>query len=190
MAKKKTMHPFNEILKWLPELDFAVLAHGWAKHGRDYLIIVEDCLGGDPGQHEITLTHCLNIEYETRVRDEVLKRSWSEEFTDYKKWQEAGEPDGYVWGTDWSNAYPGLTIVKDSQHAQDWTKRLGKDMYEVTLETDRFFMSIIFHSVKTRKLNDSTSTISKTIFPLKKEGSQQSPPPYGSPAAGSPSGEA
>lgn len=190
MAEKKTMHPFKEILKWLPELDFAVLGHGWAKHGRDYIVIVEDCLGGSPGQHEITLTHCLSIEYETRVRDEVLTRSWAEEFTDYKKWQESGEPDGYVWGTDWSNAYPGLTIVENSKRARDWTKRLGKEMYEVTLETDRFFMSIIFHSVKTRKLSDSTSTISKTIFPVKGEGSQPAPSPYGSPAAGSPSGEA
>ena len=50
------MHPFDEILKWLPDLDFAVLAHGWAKHGRDYLIVIEDCLGGNPGQHELTLT--------------------------------------------------------------------------------------------------------------------------------------
>jgi hypothetical protein len=168
-------HPFDQILEWLPELDFAVLAHGWAKHGRDYLVVVEDCLGGKPGQHEITLTHCVRLEYETRVRDEVFQRSWTDEFTDYKRWQESGEPDGYVWGTDWSDAYPGLEIVRDSQIADEWSARLNKKMHEVTLETDRFFMRIIFHSVRSRKLSESTDTISKVVVPLRAEDSQQAP---------------
>ena len=175
LAERKTMHPFDEILKWLPQLDFAVLAHGWAKHGRDYLIVIEDCLGGNPGQHELTLTHCVRLDYETRVCDEVFQISWGDELTDYKKWQGAGEPDGYVWGTDWSDAYPGLEVVRDSRIAQEWTGRLKREMHEVTLETNQFFMRIIFHSVRSRKLNDSTATISKVIIRLNNEGSQQAP---------------
>jgi hypothetical protein len=161
------IHPFDEIIEWLPKLDFAVLAHGWAGHGRDYLIAVEDCLGGDPGQHEITLTHCVRADYETRVKDEHLRSSWADVFTDYKKWLNAGEPDGYVWGSNWSMAYPGLELVRNSRIARRWTKRLRKEMHEVTLETDRFFIRMIFHSVRTRKLNDSTDTISQVINPLK-----------------------
>jgi len=183
-------HPFDKMLKWLPELDFAVLAHGWAKHGRDYIIVVENSLGGDPGQHEITLTHCVRVEYETRVRDEVFQRSWSDEFTDYKRWQDAGEPDGYVWGTNWSNAYPGLVIVRNSEVADEWSARLNKAMHEITLETDRFFMRLVFHSVQSRKLNDCTATISKVMIPLMTEGSQQSPPAYPEGRANAPSGSA
>lgn len=66
-------------------------------------------LGSDPGAHELTFTHCVRLEYETRVRDDVWSRSWSDEFVDYQAWLDAGEPDGYVWGTDWSSAYPGRT---------------------------------------------------------------------------------
>lgn len=38
--------------------------------------------------------------------DEVWPRSWSDEFSDYQRWVSAKEPDGYVWGTNWSLAYP------------------------------------------------------------------------------------
>ena len=57
-------------LKWLPEVDFAVLEHRFAKHGRDYILLVEDCSGSNSGQHEIVFTYCVKAECETRVRDD------------------------------------------------------------------------------------------------------------------------
>lgn len=59
MAEADPTHPFDEIMTWLPGMDFAVIGHGWADHGRDYLLGIEDMLGRDPGRHEITLTHCV-----------------------------------------------------------------------------------------------------------------------------------
>ena len=38
------MHPLDELLKWLPEVDFTVLEHRFAVHGRDYIVLIEDCL--------------------------------------------------------------------------------------------------------------------------------------------------
>jgi len=63
------MNPLDELLKWLHAVDFAVLEHRFAKHGRDYVVYVEDCLGSDPGQHEIIFTHCVKADCQTRVRD-------------------------------------------------------------------------------------------------------------------------
>jgi hypothetical protein len=145
----------------LPKLDFAVLEHRFAKHGRDYIIIVEDCLGSDPGQHEIVFTHCVKAQCETRVSDEVWPKSWSDEFTDYQRWTIAGKPKGYVWGTNWSNAYPGFRAVLDSTQAAEWSRRLGKQMFEITLETDRFFLRLVFHSIHWRKTSDKHETISQ-----------------------------
>jgi hypothetical protein len=155
--------PIDELLNWLPSVDFAVLEHHFANHGRDYLLLVEDCLGSNPGQHEIVFTHCVKAEYETRVRDEVWQKSWSEEFTDYGRWTGAGEPDGYVWGTNWSLVYPGLPAVPDSAEAADWSKRLSKQMFETTLATDRFSLRLIFHSVRSRKTSDEYKTISQVL---------------------------
>lgn len=154
------------LLAWLHPVDFAVLDHGWAKHGRDYLVVVQDMLGPDSGTHELTFTHCVRLDYETRVRDDVWPNSWSEVFLDYQRWADAGEPDGYVWGTNWSNAYPGLESADESQAADEWADRLGKDMSEATLETDRFHLRLIFHSVTWRKIAEDIDTISQVHIPL------------------------
>lgn len=93
--------------------------------------------------------------------------SWTDEFTDYERWQDAGEPGGHVWGTNWSLAYPGLLAVRDSPVAAEWSRRLGKDMFEITLETNRFFLRLIFHSVRAQQINDNTDLISQVLIPLK-----------------------
>jgi hypothetical protein len=158
--------PLDELFKWLPELDFAVLGHGFAKHGRDYVMHVEDCRGSNPGQHEIVFTHCVDAECESRVANEVWAKSWSEEFTDYQRWKDVGEPEGYVWGTNWSLAYPGLRACLNSAKAAEWTRRLGKPMFEATLETDRFFLRLIFHSIRSLKTSDKHEITSALSRPL------------------------
>lgn len=160
------MHPAHKLLNWLPEIDFALLGHRFQAHGRDYLWHFQDCLGASPGEHEIVFTHCVQANCQTRVLDKIWLESWDDVFLDYEKWQVAGEPAGYVWGTNWSNAYPGLTIVENSETAATWTERIGKPFYEITLETDRFFIRLIFHEILYRKLSDSTETISAVTIPL------------------------
>jgi hypothetical protein len=76
--------PAKENFEWLPELDFAVLAHGFTPHGRDYIFIIEEGLGINPGQHELIFTHCVCLNYETRVRDDVWPTSWQDDFLEYK----------------------------------------------------------------------------------------------------------
>jgi hypothetical protein len=160
------VHPLDELFKWFPKVDFAVLEHRFAMHGRDYILIVENCLGSNKGQFEIVFTHCVKVEYETRVRDDVWPRSWDDEFTDYQRWASAGEPAGYVWGTNWSDAYPGLQAISKSAEAAEWSKRLGKQMFESVLETDRFLLRLIFHSLRSQKTSERCDTISQFIHPL------------------------
>ena len=157
------VHPLDELLKWLPEVDFAVLQHRFASHGRDYIVLIEDL---NQGQHEIAFSHCVRTDCETRVRDEVWPKSWGDEFTDYERWTSAKEPDGYVWGTNWSLAYPGIRAIRGSAQAAEWSRRLGKQMFEVTLETDRFLLRLIFHSIRSRKISDKSGTISQVIHPF------------------------
>jgi hypothetical protein len=161
------MHPAHKLLDWLPEFDFALLGHGFRAYGRDYCWHIQDCLGADPGEHEIVFTHCVQADCQTRVRDDVWPSSWDDTFVDYEGWQAAGEREGYVWGTNWSNAYPGLTIVEDSALAAHWTERIGKPFYEITLATDRFFIRLVFHDIRHRKISTSTGTISAVTIPLK-----------------------
>jgi len=142
----------DELLKWLPETDFAVIGHGIRKHGRDYVLLVEACLGSNPGQHKILFTHCVKAECETRVRGEVWRKSWSEEFADYERWTSVGEPDGYVWGTNWSVAHPVFRAVLDSVEAAEQNRRLGKQCLRPrSKRTASFCRQFFISSVRGRR---------------------------------------
>ena len=160
-------HPVTQLLDWLPDCDFAVLTHGWAPHGRDYYVEIEHSGYNEPGRHRLIFTHVVELWLRTAVRDDVWPHSWSDEFTDYQAWEQAGEPGGYVWGTNWSLAYPGLEAVEPSPKAVRWAERVQHPMHEATLETDRFNLGLIFHDLRTEKIDGQTDLISKVIIPLK-----------------------
>lgn len=149
-------------------LDVAILQHGYAPHLRDYEWIAETNWVGDrAGRYRYVFSHCVYSSCETRVRDDVWPTSWEDHFTDYQAWQLAGEPDGYVWGTCWALAYPGLKYIKGSRRAAEWSRRLGSEMHEITLETNAYFLALVFHDLGVERLSDETELISKIHNPLR-----------------------
>jgi hypothetical protein len=143
---------------WLPEIDFGVMAHGFAPHGRDYVLTLQAA-----GTYVVTLTHVVEMHYETRVADSVWPISWDDVLTDYAAWEASGAPDGYVWGNNWSLAYPGLDAPDFDPVAEKWAARIGRAMYAASIETDRFKLSIIFHAARAEKLSDDGSVVSKVM---------------------------
>jgi len=157
-------NPLRELLdKELPEIDFGVMNHGFADHGRDYIFIIEIASGGT---FELLFTHVVQLDYQTRVADEVWQRSWADEFTSYQAWEAAGEPDGYVFGTNWSLAYPGVTAMDEHSDAVSWSRRLNQPMHAAQVETDRFSILLVYSGVRLRRLSAENSTVSKVIIPL------------------------
>ena len=160
-------HPLTELLRGaLSGYDFGVLKHGFAPHGRDYRFLIQDSLCNDPGTYELTFTHVVALKYETRVGEKVWPISWADEFTDYARWKACGNPEGYVFGTDWSLAYPGITILPVSPEAQDWANRLQRPMYAASVETDLFFISLVFSEARLQKVSDEVGTVRQVIIPL------------------------
>jgi len=160
-------NPLTKLLKGaLSEYDFAVLEHGFAPHGRDYRFLIQDSLCNDPGTYELIFTHVVDLKYETRVAETVWSISWADEFTDYAKWKASGEPQGYAFGTDCSLAYPGISISLNSPEAQDWSNRLQRSMYSASVETDRFYISLIFSEARHRKVSDEVGIVRRVLIPL------------------------
>ncbi len=62
-----------------------------------------------------------------------------------------------------------MTLVEDSTLAKSWSERIGRQFHELTLETDRFLIRLIFHDIRHRKLSESTRTISDVTIPLPAE---------------------
>jgi hypothetical protein len=161
-------HPLRRLLEeWLPDIDFGVMAHGFREHGRDYVLFIEVSKAAiRPGQYELVFTHVVSFNYETRVSAETWSESWDDRFTDFDSWQEAGQPEGYVWGTNWSLANPGIVAIDDSQHANNWEAETGKQFFEAVLETDRFAMALVFHDIRVNKISDDAEIVSQAIIPL------------------------
>jgi hypothetical protein len=160
-------NPLAKLLKGaLSEYDFAVLEHGFAPPGRDYRFLIQDSLCNDPGTYELIFTHVVDLKYETRVAETVWSISWADEFTDYARWKASGEPEGYVFGTDWSLAYPGISILLASPGARDWSNRLQRPMYSASIETDRFCISLIFSEARHRKVSDEVGIVRRVLIPL------------------------
>ena len=160
------MHPVISLLEWLPDCDFGVMDHGFLPHGRDYSVLIESSMGKDPGRHQVQFTHVAELNYASVVADYIWAKSWGDEFVDYQAWLDAGEPEGYVWGTCWSLAWPGIRAIEPSAKATEWSARLGKPMYEAEIETDRFRINFVFHSFRSAKVSDESSTLSSVVIPL------------------------
>jgi hypothetical protein len=160
-------NPLSKLLNGeLSEYDFGVTEHGFAPHGRDYRFMIQDSLCIDPGTYELTFTHVVDLKYKTRVGDKFWSISWGDEFTDYARWQASGEPEGYVFGTNWTLAYPGISIVPDNAEAQDWSSRLQRQMYSASLETDRFCISLVFGGLRHQKVSDEVGIMRQVLIPL------------------------
>jgi len=167
IVHKLTVHPLSILFEHgLPELDIGVMSHGFTEHGRDYFFVIEDCIGVSPGTYRLTFTHVVELEYGTAISPATWSTSWSDEFTDYARWEAAGEPEGYVFGTNWSLAYPGFTIIEDHPNVSLWTEKLQHPMFAASLASDRFKMTFIFHGAHMVKLSDAVSTVSRVIYPL------------------------
>jgi hypothetical protein len=123
--------------------DSAVVSHGYAPHLRDYHVVVE--LGH--GRWLYRFTHCPEAHVTTAVTDEAWRHSWDEQFTDYEAWEEAGAPEGFVWGVCWAEAYPGISYVDGSERARRWSERLAHEMHEAAIETNAFRLGLVFHDL-------------------------------------------
>jgi hypothetical protein len=167
MSDNATENPLSELLNGvLSEYDFGVLQHGFAPHGRDYRFLIQDSLCINPGTYELIFTHVVDLKYETRVGEKIWPLSWSDEFIDFKGWKDSGKPEGYVFGTNWSLAYPGISALLASPEAEDWSKRLQRPMHSVSIETDRFYIALTFSGVRHRKLSDDVNVVKQVLIPL------------------------
>ena len=132
----------------------AIVEHHFTPYMRDYDIVVEVTAAVPDGSRSYVasrylyrFTHCVMAHISSSLSEETWRDSWSDGFINFENWEKAGAPSGYVWGVCWSEAYPGLSYVENSEFAREWSKRLGKTMHEVTIESNSQNFTLIFHDV-------------------------------------------
>lgn len=139
--------------------DSAIVSHGFAPFLRDYDVII-DVPAAKPnatgsyiiGRYRYRFTHCAEAFARTTVTPETWQKSWDDLFTDRRAWEQAGSPDGYVWGVEWADAYPGMTYVENSDRAERWSETVGHEMHEVRIESNALDLTLVFHDLRIDQL--------------------------------------
>jgi hypothetical protein len=136
--------------------DGAILRHGFVPYNRDYFVIVQmRKASADLLLDEIDVTWnflfrgCVYEKYISRV----LSFSMDDRFVDYDQWEDSGAPEGFVWGVDRADAYPGLFYKDDSKLAFHLAKKFGLELHHVEIQTNTYDLILVFHDVSVSILN-------------------------------------
>ncbi|MBS0181460.1 MAG: hypothetical protein JSS39_03610 [Nitrospira sp.] len=163
-----------EFLERWPLADCSIVEHRFTPYMRDYDVIIETTAAAPDdsgsyleGRYRFRFTHCVLAKVTSTVTDMSWTRSWDDQFTDYDVWQESGEPEGYVWGVNYMNAYPGAQYLPNSEAATEWSRRLEHQMHEVQIDTNAHLILLIFHRLLLHKLaqGDYTTRVLSDIEP-------------------------
>jgi hypothetical protein len=148
-----------------PIFDSGIVSHGFTPYMRDYDVVADvPALRRDgsgsyiEGRYRYRFTHCVEAYVQTKVPPGTWQKSWTDEFIDYSAWKAAGEPDGFVWGVEWAEAYPGVETVRSSESAASWSQSLGKQMHSIRIETNAYVISLVCHDLVVTKLASGDPT--------------------------------
>lgn len=148
--------------------DAAVLRHGFTDYMRDYEILVGARYGlPNTDIHRYQFIGCVESHYETKL-GKIFEQSISDEFVysgpDYP---EKPDPDGFIWGVRFADAYPGLKYVEDGKRAEYWSQKTGRKMHEILLETNAYFLRLVFADIRYSFLGHEPEVQVPKDYPLK-----------------------
>ncbi len=131
--------------------DQALLFHGYTEHMRDYELFIyataDPATGIEPDHLRYRFTCCVEANVRTTVADRVWQKSLDDRLIDHAT-ATADQLDGYVWGVDWQVLYPGLELVARSTLAEQWSRRLGFEMHEATIEGNAHRVQLVFKDLE------------------------------------------
>ncbi|TWD56358.1 hypothetical protein FB478_101504 [Arthrobacter sp. AG367] len=135
--------------------DHGIVFHGFAEYMRDYDVFIhvtaDPRTGIKPEYLRYRFTHCVRANVKTAVSQETWAGSLDERLLDYNAAIESGV-DGYVWGVNYHDLYPGMSLVEESAEAVEWAERLGIPFYEVQIETNGHYIELVFSDLVVTKV--------------------------------------
>ena len=139
--------------------DSAIVSHGYAPFMRDYDIVIARPApvpaASDSyidGRYRCRFTHCSEVCIKSTLTDEAWQQSLGGRLHRLPSMGDGWCPAGVRLGRMLSDAYPGLSYVNDSPLAASWTKRLGRDMHEVSVESNAFVLRLVCHDLHVDKI--------------------------------------
>jgi hypothetical protein len=133
--------------------DHSLVFHGFTPYMRDYQAIVhvtaDPVTGIAPQYLRYLFRHCVEVSVQSTVPPEIWQRSLDERLIRY----ETGvDLEGYVWGVNGQELYPGMTEVADSERARQWAESIGIDFHEVRIEGNAHAVTLVFSDLVVSEL--------------------------------------
>jgi hypothetical protein len=156
----------QEVMAEFNIFDNALLSHGYKPYMRDYELIVEVHVGpAEQGTYSYLFRYCVEAQIHTALTDKNYRESLDDRLIEYESGKDL---DGFVWGVNWSNLYPGWTLQSPSERAAKWTERIGIPFHEIQIGGNAHDMTLIFADLRVIKLSDRIDPgISSTFIPLR-----------------------
>jgi hypothetical protein len=126
-------------------LDQALVFHGFTRYLRDYdifmYVIANPRTETAPQYLRYRFRYCVRASVTSALSPQIWSRSLDEQLVDYDR---GSDLDGYLWGVQWQNLYPGMELVDESTDAQQWFRDLDLPFYEAIIETNVQKISLVF----------------------------------------------
>ncbi|MFE0099873.1 hypothetical protein [Streptomyces sp. NPDC059009] len=130
-------------------VDHAVVYHGYTNYMRDYEVIVDTTAAPRADITPSHLRYLFRYCVETRCKTSVPAETWRGSLDDRLIEHETGDGlDGYVWGVKWHCLYPGAKLLPESEATRRWSKALGIDFHEVSVETNAHNLTLLFSDLQ------------------------------------------
>ena len=148
----QTIRTVQRTLREWDIIDTAIVRHGFVVYNRDYFIEVLYS-NAVKMEHLVSFLFegCVEAHYENVVLTTTYPCFMDDRFIDYQQWLAAGSPEGFVWGVNQADAYPGWKYIENSDRAYAWSQKLHIPMHEVEIETNTYRLTLIFHELRVKQ---------------------------------------
>jgi hypothetical protein len=145
--------------------DNALLSHSYTNYMRDYELLIEVHVGpAESGMYSYLFRYCVEALVRTSVPSDIYRASLDDRLIEYESGKDL---DGYVWGVNWSQLYPGWELIEPSERAERWSREFGLDFHEVQIETNAYAIALVFADLTiTRRSARLSPGINQTYIPL------------------------
>ena len=130
--------------------DNEILSHGFTAYARDYELVVETYPGR--GCIRYLFKYSVAADIGTSLSPEVWAASLDPRLLDSEASTVAGNLEGHAWYVR-AQAVTGIRVVEPSPRAEQWSRQLGLDFHEVTIETNRQVINLVFSELEVSRLD-------------------------------------
>ena len=129
--------------------DQALVFHSFTEYMRDYELVIQMSTGAGPEAPttfaRYIFTNCVEVSVTTSVSPKIWAQSLDERLIQY---QTGADLDGYVWGVNWQELYPGLELVTESARTDAWSEQLGVPFHEARIGAGAHNFTLIFSDLR------------------------------------------